>query len=98
MFPKDRKKWLYQEEARLTKYQHQHRGLNFQKLLLPTVPHRKVKLVGRDNHIYNGSIPKLPEDQLPLEVDEKSIDEETLYKVRITVTKTTIRNLPKYLC
>ena len=83
MLPGDRKKWLYQEESRIAKYQHQHRGLKFEKLHLPPLPYRRVNIIGRDDHIYRGTIPTVPLDQLPPEVDKTSIDEEALYKVVI---------------
>lgn len=82
MTPEQRKIWLQEEEFRIINYQHQHRGLNFLKLYLPPTTDRKVNLVGLDNHIYRGSIPRVPEDQLPPEIVEGSIDEEALYKVR----------------
>ncbi|GBN66537.1 hypothetical protein AVEN_10965-1 [Araneus ventricosus] len=75
-----RKKYLRLERERLTRYQHQHRGLNFLKLWLPPAADRKVNIIGLNNHIYKGKIPTVPLDQLPPEVDPKSIDEEELYK------------------
>ncbi|KAF8791857.1 nucleolar protein 3-like [Argiope bruennichi] len=75
-----RNKFLYLERERLTRYQHQHRGLSFLKLWLPPITDRDVNIIGLNNHIYKGKIPTAPLDKLPPEVDPKSIDEEQLYK------------------
>ncbi|GFR01856.1 uncharacterized protein TNCT_490441 [Trichonephila clavata] len=76
-----RRKFLNLERDRLTRYQHQHRGLSFLKLWIPPTTDRSVNIIGLNNHIYKGKVPAVPLDQLPPDVDPDSIDEEKLYRV-----------------
>ncbi|GFY43700.1 uncharacterized protein TNIN_402701 [Trichonephila inaurata madagascariensis] len=75
-----RRKFLNLERDRLTRYQHQHRGLSFLKLWLPPTTDRSVNIIGLNNHIYKGKVPAVPLDQLPPDVDPESIDEGKLYR------------------
>ncbi|XP_071037509.1 uncharacterized protein [Parasteatoda tepidariorum] len=76
---KDRR-FLEQERRRLTRYQHQHRGLSFIKLWLPPTSDKDANIIGRDGHVYKGKIPRVPLDQLPPEVDPETVDEGELYE------------------
>ncbi|GIY64886.1 uncharacterized protein CDAR_240221 [Caerostris darwini] len=76
-----RQKFLRPERERLTRYQHQHRGLSFLELWLPPTTDQEVNVIGINNHVYKGKVPAVPEDELPPGIDEKSIDEEALFRV-----------------